>query len=251
MTVPEEEVRYERLRPAELRARQGATPLLWFPVGVLEWHGEHNPYGLDFLKAHALCVRAARVAGGVVLPPVWTGTGGLTAGLGGSMAVRPTTWRLLLEDLFAEFEAQGWKACVALSGHYPSDARPETHKRILKEVAHAFMLDHGLRIWALSENELAADAGYPGDHAAWGETSLLMALEPELVDLSRLGDRPREELVGVYGEDPRTATPEAGARLVGVLVERLARGARALLEGEMPERRYDDHGTPQPEIPYR
>lgn len=75
------------------------------PCRVLEWHGEQNPFGLDFVKAHSLCVRAAQAAGGVVVPPVWTGTGGLTIGRCGSMAVRPTTWRLLLADLFAQFEA--------------------------------------------------------------------------------------------------------------------------------------------------
>ena len=248
------EVRYDRLRPAELFARREEAPILWLPCGVLEWHGEHNPFGLDFVKAHSLCVRAAQAAGGVVVPPVWTGTGGLTIGRGGSMAVRPTTWRLLLEDLFAQFEAGGWRVCVAVSGHYPSDTVPETHKRVLKEAAHAYMRGHALRIWALSENELSADVGYPGDHAAYGETCVLMALHPELVDVSRLGDGPREALVGVHGEDPRKASAEAGERFVAALVERLARGARALLSmeaGAQVERRYDAHGTPQAQVPYR
>ncbi len=57
----------------------------------------------------------------------------------------------------------------------------------------------------------------------------------------------------MHGEDPRKATAEAGERFVAALVERLARGARALLsmEGEAQvERRYDAHGTPQAQVPY-
>ena len=35
-----------------------------------EWHGVHNPVGLDTLKAYALTMELCKVTGGVVLPPV-------------------------------------------------------------------------------------------------------------------------------------------------------------------------------------
>jgi hypothetical protein len=37
-----------------------ALPVVFLPLGTVEWHGEHNALGLDSLKAHALCVNAAR-----------------------------------------------------------------------------------------------------------------------------------------------------------------------------------------------
>ena len=66
------------------RGQQGQGPLppfVWpltrpafaVPVGTIEWHGHHNPLGLDALKAHALCVRAAEQCGGVAMPPLWYG----------------------------------------------------------------------------------------------------------------------------------------------------------------------------------
>jgi creatinine amidohydrolase len=71
---------------------------------------------------------------------------------------------------------------------------------------------------------LALDAGYHGDHAAWGETSLMLYLDPGSVDLSRLGDPPHR---GVGGRDPRDATRADGERLALTIVERLAAlGAR-------------------------
>ena len=46
----------------DLRER---CPVAYLPLGTLEWHGLHNPVGLDALKAHALAVRCARSGGGV------------------------------------------------------------------------------------------------------------------------------------------------------------------------------------------
>ncbi len=64
------ERRYERLRPAELRALAAAAPLAYMPIGPLEFHGEHLPTGVDWFEAHGLCLRAAARSGGVVLPPI-------------------------------------------------------------------------------------------------------------------------------------------------------------------------------------
>jgi len=56
---------YERLRPAQAVARRKRCPLAYLPLGIIEWHGPHNPLGLDGLGVHELCVRAAAKA---VLP---------------------------------------------------------------------------------------------------------------------------------------------------------------------------------------
>ena len=53
------EVRYERLRPAQIVARREACPVAYLPIGTIEWHGEHNPVGLDTLKIHRLARTAA------------------------------------------------------------------------------------------------------------------------------------------------------------------------------------------------
>src|SRR5690606_7283502 len=71
-----ERVQWERMLPAEFHAAVAALPVVFLPLGTVEWHGEHNALGLDSLKAHALCVRAARRAGGgVVHPPLYGGMG--------------------------------------------------------------------------------------------------------------------------------------------------------------------------------
>ncbi|MCW8984504.1 MAG: creatininase family protein, partial [Thermoanaerobaculales bacterium] len=70
-TPAKREVRLEFLRPKELEEAQAACPTIFQPLGTIEWHGVHNVVGVDSLKAHALCVRADRVGGGIapaVLP---------------------------------------------------------------------------------------------------------------------------------------------------------------------------------------
>jgi creatinine amidohydrolase len=52
------------------------------------------------------------------------------------------------------------------------------------------------------------------DHAGRNETSIMMAADPDLVDLSRLPRDPSIWPQGVAGEDPRTATPEYGEALL-------------------------------------
>src|SRR3954468_12017512 len=62
------EVRLVRLRPAGIEAAIARAPIAWIPLGALEFHAPHLPNGTDGFTAHAIAVRAARRAGGVVLP---------------------------------------------------------------------------------------------------------------------------------------------------------------------------------------
>ena len=63
-------VQYELLLPWQLRDIVAARPVAYVPLGTCEWHCEHLPVGLDALTAHGLCLRAAALDGGVVLPPL-------------------------------------------------------------------------------------------------------------------------------------------------------------------------------------
>ena len=68
-----EEVRFARLRPARLIERRNARPVVYIPLGTLEWHGLHNPLGADGLQAEELAVRCAPLGGGLVFPTVYYG----------------------------------------------------------------------------------------------------------------------------------------------------------------------------------
>ncbi len=67
------EVRFELMRPDEILEEKKRLPLVFLPVGPLEWHGPHLPLGTDPLIAYEIAIRLAREIGGVVLPPFYLG----------------------------------------------------------------------------------------------------------------------------------------------------------------------------------
>jgi creatinine amidohydrolase len=159
-------------------------------------------------------------AGGIVVPPVWCGFSTLADnGLPYTLEFGRDTVMLLLKEYLEQLAMVGFKLVVVLTGHYGPK-----HVAALVEAANTFTVSGRLAqtvVWVLPEYELARELGYHGDHAAKWETSILMHLRPELVDMERLDDRTATE--GIYGEDPRrSANSELGAQVVESIVEHLS-----------------------------
>jgi creatinine amidohydrolase/Fe(II)-dependent formamide hydrolase-like protein len=72
---------------------------------------------------------------------------------------------------------------------------------------------------------LAHDAGYLGDHAGIGETSLLWHLHPELVDIERIRQDPE---YGATDAIEKGSSPELGQKYADLITTRLAKLARAM-----------------------
>src|SRR5688572_15923403 len=66
-------IRFELLRPAEIVAERERFPVVFQPVGPLEWHGPHLPFGVDPLHAQEVAIRTAQLMGGVVMPTLFWG----------------------------------------------------------------------------------------------------------------------------------------------------------------------------------
>ena len=220
------EVRLERLRPREIEQSMQACPVLFQPLGTIEWHGLHNIVGLDAVKAHHLCVRAAQQGGGLVAPALFGGVGGLdephTFVMEPENDVHSVLVRAWVEKLCREAVRQGFKAIILLTGHYGA-----AQQMVIRDLAVRLSRSLGVPVLGTPEYFLALDVGYYGDHAAWGETSLMFYLDADSVDLSRLGKPPHK---GVGGRDPREATRADGEKLAETIIGRLAR-----LSQQMPK----------------
>ena len=218
------------MRPAQIDAEKNKAPYIYVPLGAIEWHGQHNAVGLDALKAHAQLLRVAEKAGGVVYPPIYTGT------CSGNddpyiYMVDKDALKQIVYDLLCGFENDGWKKCVLLGGHYPN------YHLVAKELAERWKTEeHALEILPMAENRLQ---GIEGDHAALAETSMMLDFYPETVDLDCIGGREAAEGTvdnkndwlaaskdhpcrGVIGPDPRLATPGYGRKINDTLVDALA-----------------------------
>jgi creatinine amidohydrolase len=218
------EVRLERLRPRDIEHAMANCPVLFQPLGTIEWHGLHNIVGLDAVKAHHLCVRAAQRGGGLVAPAVFGGVGGLdqphTFVMEPENDVHSVLVRSWVQKFCQEAVRQGFKAVIVLTGHYGA-----AQQMVVRDLAVRLSRSLGVPVLGTPEYFLALDAGYRGDHAAWGETSLMMHLDPASVDLSQLGNPPHR---GVGGRDPREATRADGEKISETIIDRLARLAQRM-----------------------
>ena len=231
----------EFLRPDELCGRIDACPVAFVPLGTLEWHGHHNPIGLDALKAHGVCLHAARrLGGGVVLPPCYD-TGLVTPLYQkepqhfGSLMTMHLTSRGVIEDTLVNLERTGFKVVLFYGGHYPA-------ARLAELIARDYAT--GMEVRSFMERTVEATER-TGDHAGFIETSLMMALLPDHVDLDRIRRRHPDNLyddpLEGISESERpvvTANVEEGRALLAAIAEELAAICRDLLtkQGGRPTR---------------
>lgn len=232
------ERRYERLHPAEMRALMAEAPIAFLPIGTLEFHGEHLPFGVDSFEAHALCMRAAELAGGVVLPPVYLACGCL------DLPFTLSFDRDLVHDWVSaaidQLALRGFTAVVVLTGHGPLDLNHLLKRACAEAESRCGTLTAYALCWLeLNAAGLAApETGEPTcvDHAARVETSWMLELEPGLVHTDRLADDPEAANLGVYGRNPRfTASADFGASQISAAAELLAGRARGMLAGTRPD----------------
>ncbi|MCC7406555.1 MAG: creatininase family protein [Phycisphaeraceae bacterium] len=234
-----DEVCWERMFPDELEEAFARRPVVWLPQGLCEPHGPHNTLGLDALKAWGICVAAAKRHGGIVCPPdFWHvhETGAYAPWASDNIGeARPwmtalPVWmhfKMVAYQLRA-FDALGFEAVVILTGHYGPNWVD------LKKLVELLQPHFAMRIYALPDCE-ACPKGFDGegkhvaDHAGVVETSLLWALRPECVDMSRL---PKEGEAGKHfamSSSARMADRRVGERMVAEEVAYLGGKVEELL----------------------
>ena len=234
------EVRWERMFPDELEAAFAACPLVYFTYGLCEPHGPQNAVGLDSLKAHAIACRAAHVHGGIVAPPdFWHihEIGGYATWAARAVGEVERAW-LTAVPPWVHFknvcyqlrgaDALGFRAAILLTGHYGPNWQD------LKRLVELVQPRVGMRLYALPDFEanqpgFAGDGKSGGDHAGRVETSLLWALDPDGVDVSRLppADAPGPHFA--MGPNAREADRRVGERMVEDEVRWLGVKAHELL----------------------
>ncbi|MCP2261350.1 creatinine amidohydrolase [Streptoalloteichus tenebrarius] len=242
--TPEDEVRYDRLLPREFDARLAATPLAYVPVGSLEWHSAHMPYGVDTDKATAICERAARRHGGIVLPGnPWGFMQGNWRGAT-HPGLRVETIYQLYSDILRGLATVGFRAAIVVSGHWTTKQTIPI-ACALEQVRQETGL-RGMVTFDGSDEDCGFDPALhlDMDHAGALETSVYGALFPENVHLDRLSELDLSDLPGrechltrsgIQGRDPREAADfERGRWHVDQVVELLGQAAARLLAEAEP-----------------
>ena len=223
-------VQWEQMLPWEFREAFEGLPVVYLPLGTVEWHGEHNALGLDAIKAHALCIHAARKSGGIVHPPVYGGMGGLdkpaTVVMEGEMDWESHLLRPWLEKMCYEFVRIGFKAIIIITGHYGHN-----QQIVVRETAARMSEKLRVPILGTAEYWLAHDEGYVGDHAGIGETSLLAYLHPGRVSVERLREDPE---YGANDTIEKGFSYELGRTYAQRIAGRMAHIARSMVTWDAP-----------------
>jgi creatinine amidohydrolase len=221
-------VQAELMRPGQVRAALAARSVVYIPIGALEFHQEHLPLGLDTLNAHGLtCLTASRF-GGIVLPPLYYGTGGghknypWTIMMDGETEIRTE-----LEKTLSRLQQFDVQLAVLFTGHFA----PE-QLEMIDSIANGWAAaGNKMKVLALAIN-MPIDGAPSPDHAGLFETTVLSRFQPDTIDMSQLPsieDAPAEDpegdpyglhrhdpehvLWGVFGPDPRNYKPEAAEGL--------------------------------------
>ncbi len=224
-------VKYEELLPHEFEEALRRFPVAYAPFGSLEWHGRHLALGNDTLKAYGILLRTAAQYGGVVVPPTYWGHMGHWKP-GCHPGLPPDVVDALFAGIFRGLVTVGFKVVIGVTGH---DVNEQVAS--LQKAVDAISADGTAAGFAMMEGDLYDLAGDQMDHAAHWETSLLMALRPELVDLARiqgedLSTEAGHKEAGIWGRDPRTdASRELGEKIAARIAANIGKKAQELLAG--------------------
>jgi creatinine amidohydrolase len=224
-------VQYEEMLPHEFEEAIGQFPVAYVPVGSLEWHGRHLALGNDTLKAYGILQRTAEKYGGVVVPPTYWGHMGHWKP--GCHPGLPTeTVDALYTAIFRGLVTVGFKVVIGVTGH---DVKEQVGS--LQKAVDAISADGTAAGFAMMEGFLYDLPGDEMDHAAHWETSILMYLHPNLVDMDRISNEvlTTEQGVkeaGIWGRDPRTDASRAlGEKIVTRIADNIGKKAQELLAG--------------------
>lgn len=213
--------------PEAARRIAGGAPV-FLPLGATEQHGHHMAMNVDIVIPTAIAERVAAAVGGLVAPGLAYGcrsqprTGGGPA-FAGTINITAHTFSLLVKDVICDLYRQKARRIVVVNGHYENIGPSIEGIELALDAIGRDTADHPtiLRMdqWEMIRSETLERVfpnGYPGielEHASVLETSMMMALRPELVDLDKaLHDGPAN--FQPYDRYPR---PAQGVPPSGVL----------------------------------
>jgi creatinine amidohydrolase len=246
--VGPDEVEWRKLRADQLRERAQHDAIVILPVASLEQHGPHLPVEVDSMLGETVAVRAAaKIAGRgqavVVLPVLWTGLSEHHMSFGGTVTLNFQAFSGVVEGVCRSVLRHGFKRIVLLNAHGGNEnaLRTITDELTPKFGVPIVQFTYWYAAAVAIANILETQSGL--QHACEAETSMMLALRPELVAMDRAGMAKANitpdvtDVVGggvyrwrtigarsssgVIG-NPEAATAEKGEQLLGAIATSLA-----------------------------
>lgn len=241
-------MRYELMLPHQIRRAIAEHWPIILPLGVLEYHGEHLGVGMDTLAVIKALERIEPEMDVVILPAFYYGAASYAVAPPegtGSVQVGGNVLAPFGEALFYSLLRVGFRNIHAIIHHqtenfaagmptdlaFKSAGRQATFRFLEEKSGEGWWGDekmatyyaeheagrnpfNWIRVHPLMTPEIFAQ--FPFDHAGQGETSLMLALCPEAVDMTKLDDN-----TGWYTATAKDASAELGNTGVSLILDRL------------------------------
>lgn len=224
-------------RPEALQALL-KRPLVILPIGATEQHGPHLPLGTDTFMAAGVARRLAARTGALLFPALPVGYSWVWRDIPGTLVIDEATLQQVIKDIAHNLHRQGVRMLILLNGHGANEsAMKYAVRELADEVSMKVLYFSYFNHFGETEKQVIQSPKWHGMvHACEVETSLLLAVKPELCHMDRavreypavpptygvsalsLGSLSDS---GVYG-DATLATAEKGERLIQAAVDRIA-----------------------------
>jgi creatinine amidohydrolase len=236
-------LRYEMMLPHQIRRAIAENWPVVLPLGVLEYHGEHMALGMDTIAVIDALSDIEREVDLVMLPPFYYGAASYAVEPpegNGSLQVNADQLKPFAQEMFMGLLRIGFRNIHFFIHHQsenfaagmPTDL---AFKLAARQAIFAFLeREQGEGWWGRADmsdyyarHEVRSDpfnwisghplmppevtAQYPFDHAGIGETSLMLAMRPEAVDLDRVDDT---KWYSKSAKDASLGLGEKGRRLI-------------------------------------
>ncbi len=231
------------------RLEQGPLDVM-IPLGALEQHGPHLPLDTDALIAEAVADRAALQAGEcAVVPCLPVGASHHHLAFPGTASLSDTTLQAVLAEVIQTLLSHGFRSAYVVTGHAGNvgamaaamaELGPTEQSRVVSFDDWPAQRDAVHRV---AEDQLSLDRELVGTHGGHFETSIMLAIAPDRVDMAsavaghvgpaasasaKLRSEGMAALspVGVIG-DPRGSTADAGELYLDALASLVVEGITA------------------------
>ena len=242
-------MRWIDLTPRDFKKMVQETGVCIVPIGSLERHGEHLPFGCDGVIAETIATRAAELEPCVVFPTWYWGQVHEASCFEGTVNFPPEMLITMLRRLLDQIAHNGFKKIILYNGHGGNDAMIRFLDMAMLDERRDYTLytigigsmgettpEESARIAALMETNIMG-------HADEEETSMYMACRPGLVKMEYinheepLASKERmAHLPGIHsglwwyamypenvGGTPSAATEEKGRVMIDIYVQATAR----------------------------
>jgi len=246
---------WENLTVLQFEQAVKDTGVCVIPLGVLEKHGNHLPLGTDMFSSRAVCTAAAEKESAIVFPYYFMGQISEARHFPGTIAV---SHQKMMENMLAmcdEIARNGLKKILIMSGHGGNNSFlpffAQEFPRLNRDYCVYTGFTGNYSYEQRKQIQEAANTTDLGQHAGISETSVIMHLYPELVQmdaqdvkegasLGRLDDVQKHNLFtgfnwyanfpAHFAGDPTGANPELGKMIFDMAVGNVSAAIKTIKE---------------------